>query len=87
MGRLISFCGFPGNAGVSYMGDVVVDGDNLAHGSGLCLDLQAVLDNPISARQPLCAVAGVPAPVAHISPAPACRCTCRGTGKEPSVRR
>lgn len=75
-----SFCGFPGNAGVGYMGDVVVDGDNLAHGSGLCLDLQVVLGNPI--RQPLQAY---PPPVAHISTAPACRCTCRGTGKESGV--
>lgn len=52
---------------------------NLAHGSGLCLDLQVVLDNPISGRQPV-RDPDAPALVGlrfSVSAAQACRSTCR----------
>lgn len=66
--RRLSLSASSGVAADNYVDDVVMMGSvNLAHGSGLCLDLQVVLDNPISGRQPV-RDPGVPALVgaAHL---------------------
>lgn len=51
---MLGVCSFWRIGGENDVGDdVMMDCANLAHSSGLCLDLQVVQDNPISARQPL----------------------------------